>query len=526
MKLRTVFYAMAMLAIFILFLYAVQFSTPHLLDNDGFYHIKMAYLMRTQGLKPGFPYLPLTILNPSDYVDHHFLFHVAQIPFTFGDLRLGAKWATVVIAALAFLAVWWLFYQQQIPYAGLWALGLLVVSEAFIFRMSSPRAQSLSLGVLALAVYFLMSKKFLWLFPLAFLYVWAYDAFPLIGIVAVVYAIAALLVEGRERIAKEGLIKGVWRVAGAPVAITAAGVLLGMIVNPYFPQNLVFMVRHIAPKLSNPTSTNVGSEWYPYNTLQLLGNSGVSLAIFVLGIFALGFAGKRMSTNTTFSLLLAVLFAGMLFQARRYIEYFPAFSLIFAAFAFKPLLEQRQAIEDHLPVTEPSAVGGLSSVVGIRLPNHLKVRSVVQPLLGLLILTPLLWYNLKASRTSVTVQSDPYQTYADASAWLVKNTPAGARVFQTDWDDFPRLFFYNSHNTYLVGLDPTYMQLYNAKLYDEWVNITQGRVSNLSQAITQDFGCTYVISDLAHGDFLRIAQQDQGLEEVYRDMYAVVFRLR
>ena len=48
---------------------------PDLPDNDGFYHIKMAYLMRTEGLKPTFPWLPLTILNPAEFADHHFLYH-------------------------------------------------------------------------------------------------------------------------------------------------------------------------------------------------------------------------------------------------------------------------------------------------------------------------------------------------------------------------------------------------------------------------------------------------------------------
>lgn len=39
-------------------------------------------------------------------------------------------------------------------------------------------------------------------------------------------------------------------------------------------------------------------------------------------------------------------------------------------------------------------------------------------------------------------------------------------VFQTNWDDFPRLFFYNSASVYTAGLDPTYLQLYDAELYD------------------------------------------------------------
>src|ERR1044071_7141298 len=111
------------IALFLLFLLGmalIQFSTANMPDNDGFYHIKLAWLMRTEGLKPAFPYLPLSILNEDGFYDHHFLFHVALIPFTFGDLRTGAKWAAVVFAGLAFLAVWYLFYRQRIPFAWLW----------------------------------------------------------------------------------------------------------------------------------------------------------------------------------------------------------------------------------------------------------------------------------------------------------------------------------------------------------------------------------------------------------------------
>src|SRR5512139_2290806 len=114
---------------FAFFLALVQFSTPDLPDNDGFYHIKLAYLMRIESLKPDFPYLPLSILNSREYYDHHFLFHVALMPFTFGDLRLGAKWAAVIFASLAFLSTYWLLHKQRIPYAALWALCLLVVSQ-------------------------------------------------------------------------------------------------------------------------------------------------------------------------------------------------------------------------------------------------------------------------------------------------------------------------------------------------------------------------------------------------------------
>ena len=103
---RKQFLPIALFLLFFLGMALIQFVTPDMPDNDGFYHIKLAWLMRTEGLKPDFPYLPLSILNQAEFYDHHFLFHIALIPFTFGDLRTGAKWAAVTFASLAFLAVW------------------------------------------------------------------------------------------------------------------------------------------------------------------------------------------------------------------------------------------------------------------------------------------------------------------------------------------------------------------------------------------------------------------------------------
>jgi len=96
-------------------------------------------------------------------------------------------------------------------------------------------------------------------------------------------------------------------------------------------------------------------------------------------------------------------------------------------------------------------------------------------------------------------------------------------VFQTDWDDFPRMFFYNTSNIYTIGLDPTYMELYDADLYNTWVKITQGKIDQPSSVIRSKFSAAYVMTDLAHTSFLQKAKNDSGLKEVYRDQYAVLF---
>ena len=114
-------------------------------------------------------------------------------------------------------------------------------------------------------------------------------------------------------------------------------------INPYFPQNIIFVARHILPKLTDATAISVGNEWFPYDTAQLLKNSPLSLAAFMSGALALGLSGKRMNARTLAGFLLASLFGWMLFQSRRFIEYFPPFALVFAAFAWTPVLEGFQS---------------------------------------------------------------------------------------------------------------------------------------------------------------------------------------
>ena len=485
---------LTLLLLFMLGMALIQFATPDMPDNDGFYHIKLAWLMRAEGLKPDFPWLPLSILNQNEFYDHHFLFHVALIPFTFGDLRLGAKWSAVVFSSLAFLAIWFLFHRQKVPFAWLWALALLGISDAFLYRMSITRAQSLSLAFLAIGLAWLLEGKYKQLAVLSFVYVWFYDAFPLMIALAVLHLISVAVIE--KRLEYKALL------------FVAGGLILGMIVNPYFPENIIFSYRHMLPKLADATSVSVGNEWFPYDTKQILDNSLPSLVVFASGIFALGLSSKKMDVRTAFSLLLALLFGLMLFQARRFVEYFPPFALIFAAFAWAPLLLEPQ----------PAPVSSADS------PRLIALRNALPGILLSLGVAVSIAWTVPPAREALD-RSKPYDLYAGASAWLVENTSAGERVFQTDWDDFPRLFFYNTHNTYLIGLDPTYMQLYDSDLYNEWVNITKGNVENPSRVIADMFQARYVHTDLNHKGFLRAAQNDPGLKEVYRDGQAVIFEV-
>ena len=473
----------------------VQYATPGLAGNDGYYHMKMGYLIRQEGLKPDFPYLPYTILNASAFYDHHLLYHLFLALFATVDpaldgglaLTQGGKLASVIMPSLAFLAVWWLLRGQKVPFAAVWAVGLLAVSEAFLYRMSMPRAQSMSLLLLVLGLHWLLQGNYKLLLPLGFVYVWAYNAFPLLLVLAGVYVIATFLLERRF--------------AWQAVLYPAVGIALGLIVNPYFPENIDFIVGHLLPKVGD-SSTPVGNEWSPYQTLTLVQNSGVAFLAVLAGILALGWREKRLDKPTLVSLGLMVLFGYMLFESRRFIEYFPPFAWIFFVLSVAPLLREWLAEwgkeRPYLPQLAPIAL--------------------------LLLLAYPLYIGLNDARRLLS-ESKPADQYADAVIWLHDHAPAATMVFQTDWDDFTRLFFYNSQAVYTAGLDPTFMELEDEARFDRWVDITRGRVSEPGVAIRDEFGAAYVFSDLRHDGFRDEAEDDPLLQEVYRDDYAVIYQV-
>lgn len=495
---RTLFTAAMLLTLFITLFAVVQFGTPGLAGNDGYYHVKMGYLIREEGLKPAFTALPHTILNEEAFYDHHLLYHVylglfaAIDPAIDGGLQLtqGAKIASILLPALAFLAVWWLLRGQGVPWASLWALALFAISEAFLYRMSMPRAQSGSLLILVLGLHWLLNGRYRLLLPLGFLYVWFYNAFPLLLLLAAVYVAATWLLE--RRIAWQALI------------YPAVGIGLGLLINPYFPQNVTFIAGHLLPKVGE-SATKVGNEWTPYQTWTIVENSGLALAAVFLGALAMGWHKERVGRAALVAFGLALLFGFMLFKSRRFVEYYPPFALIFLALAVSPLLA--------------NWIAGWRERTAVRRQPAL---NLLLPVLALILLAYPLYIGLRDARDLMD-NSKPADRYAAAALWLADNSAPGSKIFQTDWDDFTRLYFYNSDAIYTAGLDPTFMELHDKPLFDEWVAITRGKVENPSEPIRSRFDAQFVFSDTKHDSFLEHAAEDPDLIERYRDEDAVIF---
>ena len=111
------------------------------------------------------------------------------------------------------------------------------------------RAPSLSLVLLAVGVYLILERRWVSLAVLTFVFVWLYNMFPLIVVFAFAYAVTVWLSERRIDL--------------AALYATSIGAALGLLINPYFPKDLLLIFHHVHMLLAETVAIDVGGEWYP-----------------------------------------------------------------------------------------------------------------------------------------------------------------------------------------------------------------------------------------------------------------------
>jgi hypothetical protein len=477
-----------------LVLLVVQNATPNVIGIDGYYHIKFAWLMRQDGFHPrmDFPWLPLTVLNPQDFTDHHLLYHLTLIPFTFGDLRLGAKASALVFASLAILATYLLMTRLKVRYPLGWLLALLGSAEWFLGRLSMTRRQSLSLLLLMLATYLLIQGRYRWMLAVAFAYAWLFDGFVLL-IAVVGLAFGARLIADR---------RWAWPMLGW----TGLGLALALLLNPYYPNNITFTILHVLPKLAPPADIQVGGEWAPYSPDVLFRTSWLAIAFVLAGLVPLLMQPRRALRDRTvlFLLGLALFFLLLYTRSRRWVEIEPAFAVLLCSYTW---------VHYGIPRVLLAEMNGL--------------RRLLRAVLALVTVVLLGW---QLQQTVWRAQRNasgghPWTGFQEPTQLVIQSSDPGDRIFQTDWDDFPELFFHDSYNTYIIGLDPTYMFLENPELYRLWRSIGRGQVAMPAALIRDRFGARWVLTDRAHDAFIEQAARDPNLEIVYESRDAVLYRV-
>lgn len=523
---------------FVVFLYLL--IPPGILCPDSFYHTKMALLIKEQGLMKDFPWTQFTTYKEL-FVDHHFVYHLLLVPFLSipspenldyfsleTDPLIKAKLGTAFFAALAFLSIYWLCQRLKIKGSLVWVLiGFLIPS--FLLRLSLIRAPGLSIIILILGSYFIVKKQYLGLFLLSLFYVWTYGAWPLMLVAVFLYCLASVVRNIFDERIRTRIKKPISRFARflfsknnvKLVLFCAGGLTAGLIINPYFPKTFSFYwLQTVKIALLNyQNKIGVGAEWYPSDLQTFFVTTLPVLIPWIISLAWFGFKIKKQKTTAWFFAFISAFFLLYALKARRNIEYFIPFAILFSGIIFTQIIKKInwKNIKNHFKTCFTGSENIFYFIISIFIITCVSVS------LGL-------YLNLSIRNLYQEYQknSRPLNHLQQASYWLKTHAQPKEIVFQSNWGIFPQLFYFNSQNYYINGLDQTFMYEYDKELYQNWLELVSYRVSSEQTAdiLKEKFNASYVLADKSDDRFVKLLKKSKSLEKVYQDEQAIIYRIK
>lgn len=222
------------------------------------------------------------------------------------------------------------------------------------------------------------------------------------------------------------------------------------------------------------------------------------------------------------------------FRSKRFAEYFPPFAILFAAFSWREFFAPvaslasetfRNETEDFSGENKKPAnrdIAGILKQVGVWTLGAFLVLWLIYNLRGIE------FAGFKEQGLISTLQgNEANDKYERAAAWALENIPEGERIFNCNWDDFPKMFFYDTKHAYVYGLDPNYLYSENPELYKLIPDLTSGKIEDPAPVIREKFGLRYIFSDAKENEDMIAKCLDSGwCEMAYEDDEAVFLKIR
>lgn len=515
---------------FIIFLYIL--IPPGIVGPDSFYHTKMALLIKENGLIQDFPWTQFTTYKDL-FVDHHFVYHYLLVPFLNIpspenldvlsqeiEPLIKAKLGSAFFAALVFVMLYWFLRRFKIKWALLWTL-LAFFLAPLILRLSLIRAPAISLIIFILGFYFIIKKKYILLFILSFIYVWTYGAWPLILITVIIYCLANAVKELINKWPRIQIFKTSFNKTNLKLVLScASGLTAGLIINPYFPKTLPFYwFQTVKIAMVNyGAKIGVGAEWYPFDPSLLIFSVLPLLIFWLIAIAWFITKIKKQTTSAWFFALLSIFFLLYTYKARRNIEYFIPPALFFSAFMFN-------SIKEYINWTNVKN----QFFKAMKSAENILYFIIIIFTAFITIFFSVSYINTSVYQLRLRYKNEAYPlTYLQKSShWLKNNTEKGEIVFQSNWDIFPQLFYFNTYNYYINGLDQTFMYEYSNELYDEWLKIVSGKTdtNKVAEIISQKFKSNYIMVTKDNKPFISLLKRSPSLIKTYEDAKAIIYKI-
>ncbi|MBU90556.1 hypothetical protein CMO94_03350 [Candidatus Woesearchaeota archaeon] len=485
--------------IFLIILSIMQFTVPNITGFDGYYHIKTADIIKQEGFIKEFPWANHTILS-DNYADIQILFRILLMPFTFFGLTLGAKIASILFSTIAFVIFYWFLTENKIKYAFFWSLLYLFTSANLMNRFLLPRQMPLVIALLILTIYFLQRKKYLFLGITSLIFVLLHSSFVFQLLIIILFFVL-------EKIFSK---KFEYRILLYP----SIGVILGLVINPYFPNNIFMLYTQIFKV--NLIANLFNFEWKPWTFFEFVKNNILVLFYISISILVL-IKNKKITKTQTFYFSLTLFFFFYTLISRRMQEYLIPFSILLTAFLLNNYIERfdRNKFFNNYHGNR-------------RFPGHRKSTIFACfKISAVLILIIIAVTNLILLREDIK-NNDFLYNFDNCAEWMKNNIPKNSLIF-TNAYAFPYLFSKNSDLIYTHGIDLTYSYLYNPKEFERYMEILQGTLKDDTDYIIKDYNPDYVFSGKVKQDvqlFNYITGHKENYKAVYEDEWCAVLEVK
>lgn len=440
-------------------LFSVLQSIPTTLDTDGFYHAAIAQLLADGIAVKTFVWLPETVIA-SSYADHHFLYHVALVPFVrFFDPMVGMKVSVIVFGVVAVGVYFWALREFRVSHAVAWTL-LSFTTYSLFLRLNAMKALPVGIVLFFVGLVFLVRQSWGKFIVTQALFVLSYGAWPILTSAAVF----AVWVHREDR-------RHLWRALGSAVV----GVVLGVALHPNAGTFFQFFWWQTVRIALSPAGVFAGGEWYPHSPASFLAMHGWMVLLGVCVVVPAFFvfiqeqggkirdAWRAMPLDTKVISILVLALLLMTGMMRRYAEYFiPAFAL-FVALVIRDGGWQRLC---SLGVVQ-------------RWPRHATAVWIL--LLGIIVLLN----SISIAQVASALPKGFRLTYLrETTAWMRSNLPPNTIVFNAEWVDFSALFLGDRTHQYAWGLDPRFLSLTAYDLALALSQSSRGDVSELPPSLS------------------------------------------
>ena len=418
-KPKTIAYVLFFAALFSLILF-LQFSFKTL-SQDDYYHIRYSKMLMDDGIQKHFPWMKFTVLSDCHY-DMYFFYHMLLAPFARGNMIVMAKIAASINAFIMVLSLFFIMKKLSIPYAPLLSTLVLFATPAMTTRMLTLRPLALSVAMLVAGIYLLLGKKYKAIFPLSWFLVLFYSGFPVFVAMVGIYC-AAITVHEKK-------------IIFVPLLLCLAGVAAGLILNPYFPNDLKILFLQILKVPSSGAGVEPNAEWMAPSPVQFLLNTWPAIVILAAGIITYISRKKRPGSVEIFFLMLTGFYLVITLRHIRGMDYFMPLAILTGSYMI-----------------------ARSGIISHKYFYHIVITVFV-------IIIGFTSREVRGSLKKLDVIDN-----SGSARWLESNTPEGTVVFLCNYGSFPQMFFYNTHNYYTHGLDPGYMREHDPVLYERYLDV-------------------------------------------------------